>query len=497
MDLPASAVATHVECAGVRSPATDLGLSATRTAAEVAGAFATLDGRDIVDLTAELDREARARNLGYLRDGVVEAIRVLPRPLVALHEQLSYARYATFTVQYALKRLPQMYLHDPDVRAMISLTEEEERWLRECWTPGHRDVNPLFGRIDAVMDFASPSWRESLRFLEPNLSGIGGLHIAPTTDRIVADLVLPRLRAARLDLHLAPNVDLRELLMQELVDHLELIGRPGSRVCFVEPKYAGYGPDEQAHLTAYLYARYGLEVMHADPAELAIDGDDVTYQGRAIDIAYRDYSVQDLLDLAEEGVDVTPMRKLLRENRMVSSIAAELDQKSSWEILTDPVLMLRHFGAEERLVFRRHVAWTRLLGDRRTTLPDGGEGDLLEYVRRGRERLVLKPNRGYGGDGVTVGPTLDEAAWAAALEHALSDPDDRWVAQELAPLPVLSQPMATGADGGDRHDEAFFVVLGFVASKYGLGISARISQSEVVNVAQRGGVCGVVVVQEA
>ena len=39
--------------------------------------------------------------------------------------------------------------------------------------------------------------------------------------------------------------DIRELLMQEMLDHLEAIGRPGRNICFVEPKYAGSGTDEQ------------------------------------------------------------------------------------------------------------------------------------------------------------------------------------------------------------------------------------------------------------
>jgi len=477
----------------MRSPAADLGAAATLVADRVGAAMSRLDGPALAVLAAELHADAAARRIQYLRDGIAETIRVLPRPLVALHEQLSYARYATFTVQYALKRLPQMYLHDPAVHWLFTLTDEEQAWLRECWTPAHRDVNPLFGRIDAVMDFATPRWRDSLTFLEPNLSGIGGLHIVPTVDQIVAARVLPRLAAIDPALRLAPNVDLRELLAQELVDHLELVGRPGARVCLIEPKYAGYGPDEQAQLAAFLEASYGLKVTHADPSELAIEGDEVTYGGEVIDVAYRDYSVLDLVELAEEGVDVAPMRKLLRENRMVSSIAGELDQKSCWEVLTDPELTLRHFGAEERLVFRRHVAWTRLVSDRRTTLPDGTEADLLEFVRRNRERLVLKPNRGYGGEGVQIGPTLAAGAWEAAIEHALTDPDDRWVAQELARLPTIAQPVV--GDGGDWHDEDFFAVLGFVASKYGLGVVARVSQCEVVNVAQRGGVCGVMVVQ--
>src|SRR5262245_24901191 len=285
----------------MRSPAAALGATATLVDNRVGHAFARLDGPAIAELSAMLEVEARSRRLSYWRDEVAEPVRVLPRPLVALHEQLSYARYAAFTVQYALKRLPQMYVTDPAVRALFNLTGEEEAWLRDCWTPAHRDVNPLFARIDGVLDFATPNWRESLCFLEPDLGGIGGLHIVPTVDAIVVDVVLPRLSAVAPGLRLAPNVDLRDLLAQELVDHLELIGRSRSRVCLVEPKYSGYGPDEQAQLADYLRARYGITVMHADPAELQMSGDEVTYEGEVVDAADRDSTAAGLVEPASDG----------------------------------------------------------------------------------------------------------------------------------------------------------------------------------------------------
>ena len=149
--------------------------------------------------------------------------------------------------------------------------------------------------------------------------------------------------------------------MQDLLDHLEATGRAGRTVCFVEPKYAGYGPDEQGELARYVHAHFGIDVCHADPAELALDGDEVTYRGRVIDLVYRDYAVEDLLELEAEGVDIRPMQQAFATNRVVSSIAAELDQKSCWEVLGDPVLARRHFSGEERAFFRRHLPWTRLL----------------------------------------------------------------------------------------------------------------------------------------
>jgi hypothetical protein len=333
-------------------------------------------------------------------------------------------------------------------------------------------------------------WKDSLKFVEPNLSGIGGLHLVPTCERIVSEIALPVLREQDPDLRLELGADIRELLMQEALDHLEAIGRPGRNICFVEPKYAGSGPDEQEAIAQFFHDRYGLKVMHADPKELRIAGSEVVYADAIVDLAYRDYPVADLLTLAAEGVDIVPMRLLFRQNRVISSIAAELDQKSCWEVLTDPDLSRKYFSPDERLVFRRHVLWTRLLSDRRTHLPDGSIGDLLPFARREREALVLKPNRSFGGEGVVIGPALAQADWDRAIDKAIAD-EERWVVQQLASIPVNEFPVV-GPDG-KVHVEPFYTVMGFVPSKYGLATLGRASQKQVVNVAQRGGLCAVMI----
>ena len=175
---------------------------------------------------------------------------------------------------------------------------------------------------------------------------------------------------------------------------------------------------------------------------------------------------------------------------MISSIAAELDQKSCWEVLSEPKLAERYFSVDERQLFRRHIPWTRLLADRQTALPGGAAGDLLEYVRRERETLVIKPNRSYGGEGVVLGHSSSQAEWDAAIERALGG-GERWVAQEVVEIPVREFPVV-GEDGAVRF-EPFFAVMGFVASPYGVGVLARASRKQVVNVAQQGGLCAAVI----
>jgi hypothetical protein len=472
------------------TPAEELGLSGLRLASRVRKAFQSIAEPDLARLLENLRTESYRRHLIYLRDGEPEAIRVLPCPITVLPDQLAYVHYVSQTILGALKRLPELYFQDFGVREILRLTPGEEKWLWDCWGPSQRENNPVFGRLDAVVDFISPMWKDSLRFVEPNLSGIGGLHLVPTAERLVADLVLPELRQRDEALRLEVGRDIRDLLMQEVQDHAQALGRPIENLLFVEPKYAGSGPDEQEELARFYQDRYGMRLLHADPRELTLTGNEVFYEGVRVDLAYRDYAVSDLLDLAGEGVDVGPMRALFEQNRMISSIAAELDQKSCWEVLTDPQYAQRHFTAEERQVFRRHVLWTRLLSDRQTAFADGRTGNLLEHARRERESLVLKPNRAYGGEGVRIGPALSQGEWEAALEAALAD-RERWVVQQLASIPVSEFPVL-GTDGA-VHGEPFYVVMGFSPSRYGLAILGRASQKQVVNVAQRGGMCVVMI----
>jgi hypothetical protein len=473
------------------TPAEEVGLTDRSLAARVRRGFARIPARTVLELRERVGEEAAHRYLVYLRDGVAETVPIMLCPIPVLPEQLAYVHYTALTIQNALKRLPDLYVTDAAVREVLRLTPAEEEWLWDCWSPSHRHSNPVFGRLDAVIDFTSPRWQRSLWFVEPNLSGIGGLHMVPACERLLAEIVVPVLEAGDRRLRLEVGQDLRDLLAQEILDHLQSIGRRAESLCFVEPKYAGHGPDEQQALAAHFRERHGLQVLHADPAELVVRNGEVWYGDSRVDLAYRDYSVLDLIKLRDEqSEDVEPMRLLLRENRMISSIAAEIDQKSCWEILSDSRFCDRYFSVDERQLFRRHIPWTRLLADRQTVLPRGEAGDLLAYVRGDRDHLVIKPNRSYGGEGVVLGQRVSQSEWDVAIERALAG-GERCVVQEAVPIPVQELPVI-GSDGSVQF-EPFFVVMGFAASPYGVGVLGRASQQEVVNVARQGGLCAMMI----
>jgi uncharacterized circularly permuted ATP-grasp superfamily protein len=166
-----------------------------------------------------------------------------------------------------------------------------------------------------------------------------------------------------------------------------------------------------------------------------------------------------------------------------------MHKKAVFEMLTDEQ---RHdwFTKSEQEAIRRSVPWTRRVADRKTTR-EGRKIGLLDFIRRNRSRLVLKPNDDYGGHGVHIGPQLDEREWDNAIQTALSADYIVQDALDLHPelFPVFSetdwklQPMFV--------DTNPFLFRGRVC-----GAMVRLSATPIVNVTSGGGETGFFVLQE-
>jgi hypothetical protein len=188
------------------------------------------------------------------------------------------------------------------------------------------------------------------------------------------------------------------------------------------------------------------------------------------------------------------VRRAVQEGRLVSGLTWEFDQKSAWEIFTD-TRYSRCFTAAQRRFFQRHVLWTRLVREAKVSDPSGRWVDLPRYIRHHKNRLVLKPNTLFGGEGVTIGQAVSQRAWERELTRALRaclplsadgrQGRQRYVVQRLAKIQTDTVPLL--ADGQPRFEQRK-TVSGFFFSSSGIGLIGRFSQSPVVNVSQGGGI---------
>ncbi len=470
------------------TPADERGLRGVSLDSRLRQVFFGMAPEKLSELAKQVMDEATRRELVYFRDGVPETIRVLLRPAGIFSEQLNYFHYVSLALVGALKRMPELYLKDFNIREVVPLEEDEAKWLWDTWGASHNQFHTVFGRLDAIVNLTAPFWKRTLSFIEPNLVGVGGVHLIPTAEGIIREIVVPALQEAAPELELESAQDLRDLFILELNDHAEAIERKGRTICLIDPKYVGEGPNEQESLTHY-YREHGYEIYHADPTELVLRSHEVYYEGHLIDVAYRDYEVRDLAEMEKEGENLRAMKHLFKQNQMVSSLAGDFDHKSCFEVFTDPRFS-QYFSVDERNVFRQHVLWTRILNERRSTDPHGEVIDLLDFVRKNRENLVIKPNRSYGGEDVLIGPSVTDGEWEDAIERAVKQPGV-WVTQALADIAVSEFPVI--ADDGSVQAAPFYVVVGLAPTKYGVAVLGRASQKQVVNVAQRGGMLAILV----
>ena len=436
-------------------------------------------------IQADVQAGALARGLYYESDsGERQATPILLRPRVLGGNQRHYLLEVCRLLERAYSKLFRMWHADPTVRRILPMTDLEQRWLKALYHPAQAEV--FFGRFDASTDFSSPDWVRSTQFFEFNPVGAGGTYLAPTTDALVLQHVVPALRALAPTLLVERNDDPRKVLLEVLADHARSLGLRRFNVGLCQFKHLVGGVTEFPANAAYLRSR-GIDCWHVDPSELRLVGDELRYGDVPIDILYRDHELSEFAAAEEAGWELSALKHAFRQGRVVSSLAGELDHKSAFQIFTSPEFS-HHFSADARKLFRRHLPWTRIVGDLRTTDPNGVAIELLPWLRGARMQCVLKPNRGFGGEGILIGPQSTASAWDTALEAAVRAPD-AWVVQAYHPVAEKDFPIID-AEGNLTLAE-YFTVLGLFASTQRLGILGRASREKIVNVSRQGGLVAV------
>jgi hypothetical protein len=232
------------------------------------------------------------------------------------------------------------------------------------------------------------------------------------------------------------------------------------------------------------FTSLGVPTIVCAPEDLAFDGRELRGLGRRIDLLYRRVLINDITSRPAE-CEALVRACAARAVCMANSFRCKIPHKKAFfAVLTDP----RHaglFSERERGLIARHVPWTRVVRETRTA--KGAEQfDLVPWIRRHRERLVMKPNDEYGGAGVTLGWETNESAWDAALQEALAAPAGTWIVQEKIAVRREVFPWFRG--GGDAVmtdmlvDMAPYLFLGKLA-----GFLTRLSATGLANVTSGGG----------
>jgi len=229
------------------------------------------------------------------------------------------------------------------------------------------------------------------------------------------------------------------------------------------------------------FAARGLRCVIADVRECELVGGKLLAAGTPIDLIYKRVLIGELI--GREGLE-HPIVRAVRSGAvcMVNPFRCKiLHKKASLAVLSDE-RNAALFDATQRRAIAEHIPWTRLV-EERTTEYRGERIDLVPWMMRQRERLVLKPNDDYGGAGIVLGWEVAETAWAAAIKRALAEP---FIVQERIALPEESFP--SYADDELVYAKRILDTAPFVfEGRYADGCLTRVSTATLVNVTAGGG----------
>ena len=427
-----------------------------------------LQDRAIAQASAEvLDRQLRHDGLFFGERPLCSVLR--PRFLSLGQHQL-LAR-ACALVGSAFEKVRVAAMADSALRAQFGLTAWEEQLIHA--DPGFGVASPT-SRLDAFL----AEGEGGLKFTEYNAETPAGAAYNDALSRAFLSLpVMHEFSRTHIVLPLPAAPSVVHAMFNAYYKWRGV--REAPTICILDWKEVP--TSSEFVLFEREFKALGIDAFIGDPRDAEYTNGKLMIGGKHVTLIYKRVLIDELV--TREGLD-SPVIRAVREGAvcMVNPFRCKmLHKKASLAVLSDerqaPLL-----SADERAAVAAHVPWTRVV-EARHTQHGASTVDLLEFTAANRATLVLKPNDEYGGKGIVLGWTVNDAEWDAAIKTALAEP---YIVQERVEVPSELWPAWT--DGalhlGERMlDTAPFLTDGITMS----GCLTRIATDPLLNVTAGGG----------
>ena len=340
------------------------------------------------------------------------------RPVFLSPEDEQRVRAVAETIAAIAERITSAALEDRTLFEQFHLRPQEERLVR---LPGGYQPASVASRLDAFL------LEDSLKFTEYNGESPAGAGYSETLSDIFRELPMMAEFKKKFEVHSYPLIaKLLDALISTYVDWGGKNKRP--QMAIVDWKQVPTWSEFE--ILKERFEKMGIPVVLADPRELEFDGQQLVAQGKTVELLYRRVLMNDIVEKPKECealVKAYESRAVCMANNFRCKIP---HVKTFFAVLTDE-RNAKYFSYDERKLIRSHVPWTRVVAEAKTE-HHGKTVDLLGYVRKHQEKLVMKPSDEYGGTGVTLGWEVDAKDWERAIENALpgGKAGATWIVQE-------------------------------------------------------------------
>lgn len=420
----------------------------------------------------ELDQSQH--DLGIVSDG--RPFSPFLRPQVFSQRLYSEIAHASEVLANAFDVMSLAALESKEIIDELGLTETEERYARI--DPGYPGVCNS-SRLDAFIA------EGTFRFLEYNGETPAGI-----TDQLQIEKVLKNIPEVvdflNQNLHWMPKPHVK--LLEGLVAGYRDFGGKKERPNIAIVDWDGVSTYTEFETLKEYFESCGHTTQIADPGQLEYDGSMLRVDGFDVDIFYKRVLIHEFFD--RSTVDHPLLRAYEDGNVfMANSFRTKIPHKKASLAVLGNDKFAHLFTPDQLDMIHKHLPWTRLITDRQTRY-QGETVELLEFIRRERNRFILKPNDDYGGTGIVIGWESTESDWDTAITNSLNEP---FVVQERVPVEKIEFP---AYDTEARMQELLIDFDPFLFRGKVEGGLVRLSSQSLVNVAAGGGEAAMVVLEE-
>jgi len=399
------------------------------------------------------------------------------RPFFLSPQDEKRVRIVAETIAKLGERVTTAALEDKSLLAQFHLRPEEERLAR---LPTGYGLASTASRLDA---FLLP---DSLKFAEYNGESPAGAGYAETLAEVFRNQPVMEKFKKRFEIHSYPlSAKLLDALIHSYLDWGGTAKRP--QMAIVDWKEVPTWSEFE--ILQARFQKMGVPVVLADPRDLVFDGKKLIAHGKKIDLLYRRVLINDIVAKPKECealVNAYAANAMCTANTFRCKIP---HVKAFFAVLTDERNSAL-FSHGEREVIKNHIPWTRVVADVMTARY-GDPIELLPFIRKNRENLVLKPSDEYGGTGVTLGWETGESAWDRVIERAVSAAkaggnNGCWIVQERIPIRREVFPYINATGSVEFRDMLVDFAPYLFRGKL-CGFLTRLSATGLANVTSGGG----------
>ncbi len=385
------------------------------------------------------------------------------------------------TLWGAIRKVRDAALADESVLDYLGIHGTERELVRI--NPGYAEISPT-ARLDSFLT------ENAYSFVELNGESPAGIAYADAAYDIF--LQLPVMRRFQERYAVRPLYGSAYMLDVLRGAYREFLGRTPERAPQIAIVDLSDRPTvKEFELFREFFEREGCPTRICTPADLEFTDNTLRVGDFRVDVVYKRLLVNEYLpemDAHPALADAYRARAVCMVNAFQSKI---VHKKTLFALLTDDNFA-HLFTSAEREVSRAHVPWTRRVQDGRTE-QDGAEIDVLDYIRRNRHQLVLKPNDDYGGAGIWIGWNSTEGEWSDAIEKSLANGD--YLVQRRVPTAREVFP-ALGADGQITFAEQLVDLDPLLFNGKVRSAFTRLSSSELANVSSGGGMVPTFIIED-